>query len=276
MILAHALGQTMPARREPGDVRGELARWLTDGRNPWFARNLANRVWAHFLGRGLIDPVDDVRDTNPPSNPELLDALAKYLVERKYDLKALIRTITASRTYQLSTRPNATNAGDTLNHSRALLRRLPAEVLLDMVSQTTGVPERFRGAPVGTRAIQLWDSKVPHYFLKAYGRTERTSACECERNGEPSVAQVLHLMNAPEIEGKLNHAAGTVAKLVKRCTEDGALVEELYLTFFSRMPEERERKTAVEYLKERVSKRREAAEDLAWGMVNAIEFVFNH
>jgi hypothetical protein len=154
------------------------------------------------------------------------------------------------------------------------LRRLPAEVLLDMVSQTTGVAERFGGMPVGTRAIQLWDSKVPHYFLKAYGRTERTSACECERNHEPSVAQVLHLMNAAEIESKLNHAAGAVAKLVKRHADDGALVEELYLTFFSRMPDDGERKTAVDYLKEKGQRRREAAEDLAWGMLNAIEFAF--
>src|SRR5262249_5920957 len=194
----------------------------------------------------------------------------------EYDLKALIRSITASRTYQRSTRPNETNAGDTLNYSRALLRRLPAEVLLDMISQATGVQERFKGAPVGTRAIQLWDSKVDHYFLKAYGRTERTSACECERNAEPSVAQVLHLMNAPEIESKITHAAGTVAKLVKRCKEDGELAEELYLTFFNRLPEAKEKSKAVSYLKEAGEKRREAAEDLAWGMVNAIEFAFNH
>jgi hypothetical protein len=120
----------------------------------------------------------------------------------------------------------------------------------------------------------LWDSKVPHYFLKAYGRTERASACECERNAEPSVAQVLHLMNAPEIEAKISHAAGTVAKLVKRCKEDGELVDEMYLTFFARLPDAKEKSRAVAYLKE--GKRREAAEDLAWGMVNAIEFVFNH
>jgi hypothetical protein len=275
-ILAHVLGSKAPARREPGDSRGELASWLTNPKNPWFARNLANRVWAHFLGRGLIEPVDDVRDTNPPTNPELLDALAKHLIDGRYDLKVLIRAITASRTYQLSTAPNETNAGDSLNYSRSLLRRVPAEVLLDMVSQVTGVPERFGGAEVGTRAIQLWDSQVPHYFLKAYGRTERTSACECERNAEPSVAQVLHLMNAPQIEEKLSHAAGKVAKLVKKCAEDGALVEELYLAFFSRMPDDGERKTGVDYLNKKRPNRREAAEDLAWGMLNAIEFAFNH
>jgi hypothetical protein len=233
-------------------------------------------VWAHFLGRGLVEPLDDVRATNPPSNPELLDALAKHLVANKFDLHALIRVITASRTYQLSATPNATNARDAQNYSRALFKRLPAEVMLDMIAQTTGVPERFSGLPAGTRAIQLWDSKVPHYFLKAFGRTERTSACECERNPEPSVAQVLHLMNAPEIEGKLSHAGGYIAKLVKRQPDDTALVEELYLTFFSRLPGEKEKLTALTVLRENREKRREAVEDLAWGMLNAIEFVFNH
>lgn len=275
-IFAHALGEKMPAKREAGDVRGEFADWLTDAKNPYFAKNLANRLWAHFLGRGLIEPTDDVRDTNPPSNPELLDALAKELVKQKLDARAIIKAITASRTYQLSTKPNETNKGDTMNHSRALLRRLPAEVLLDLISQTTGVEERFKGASAGTRAIQLWDSKVDHYFLKAYGRTERTSACECERNAEPNVAQVLHLMNAPEIESKITHAAGAVAKLVKKYEDDGKLAEELYLTFFARLPDAKEKAKAVAYLKEGGEKRREAAEDLAWGMVNAIEFVFNH
>lgn len=272
-ILAHALGEKRPDKRDAGDVREELAKWMTDAKNPFFARNLANRVWSHFLGRGVIDPTDDVRATNPPSNPDLLNALAHELVKQKFDLKVFIRTVTASRTYQLSTKPNATNANDTINHSRATLRRLPAEVLLDMISQTTGVAERFRGAPPGTRAIQLWDSKVPHYFLKAYGRTERSSACECERITEPSVAQVLHLMNAPQIEAKLNHANGAVAKLVDRCKEDEKLVEEMYLTFLSRIPDAKERAKAAAFLKE--GKRREAAEDLAWGMLNAIEFVFN-
>jgi hypothetical protein len=249
---------------------------MTSPGNPYFSRNLANRVWAHFLGRGLIEPLDDVRATNPPSNPELLDALAKELVEKKFDLKALIKVITASRTYQLATKPNATNAEDAQNYSRALFKRLPAEVMLDMIAQVTGVPERFSGMPAGTRAIALWDSKVPHYFLKAFGRTERTSACECERNTEPSVAQVLHLMNAPEIEAKLSHAGGYLAKLVKRQSDDAALVEEMYLTFFARRPEAKEKEAALAHLQENRTKRREAVEDLAWGMLNAIEFAFNH
>jgi hypothetical protein len=276
MLFAHALGEKMPAKPPSGDRREALAEWMTSPTNPWFSRNLSNRVWAHFLGRGLIEPLDDIRATNPPSNPELLDALAKDLVDSKFDLRALIRIIAASRTYQLSTKPNATNARDAQNYSRALFKRLAAEVTLDMIAQVTGVPERFSGLPAGTRAIQLWDSKVPHYFLKAFGRTERTSACECERNPEPSVAQVLHLMNAPEIEGKLTHAGGYLAKLVKHQPDDSAVVEELYLTFFSRLPEEKERLAALAILKENGTRRQEAVEDLAWGMLNTIEFVFNH
>jgi hypothetical protein len=275
-ILAHPLGEKTPAKRDAGDRRTELADWLTNPRNPWFARNLANRVWAHFLGRGLVEPVDDVRATNPPSNPELFDALADYLVQNKYDLHALIRAITASRVYQLSSQPNATNERDEQNYSRARFKRLGAEVLLDMVSQTTGVPERFAGAPPGTRAIQLWDSKVPHYFLKAFGRPERVSACECERNHEPSVAQVLHLLNAPAIHAKLTHAGGYVARLVKRQSADEMLVEELYLTYFSRLPREDERTTALAYLQEHKENRREAVEDLAWSMLNSLEFIFDH
>ena len=145
-----------------------------------------------------------------------------------------------------------------------------------MVCQTTGVPEKFAGMPAGTRAIQLWDSKAPHYFLKLFGRPVRDSACECERIREPSVAQVLHLLNSPEIHAKLSHDGGTVAKLVKEQADDAALAEELYLTFYSRYPTEKEKKVAVDYLKENGGKRREAAEDLAWGLMNSLEFVFNH
>jgi hypothetical protein len=275
-VFAHPLGEAMPSAAPTGDRRERLARWLTHPENPWFARNLANRVWAHFLGRGLIDPVDDVRATNPATHPELLDALARDVVEHKFDLKALIRTITASRTYQLSSKPNATNERDEQNYSRARFKRIGAEVLLDMVCQTTGVNERFSGMPPGTRAVQLWDSKVPHYFLKVFGRPERISACECERNHEPSVAQVLHLLNAPEIHAKLSHEGGYVAKLVKRAASDEALVEELYLTFYSRPPLEKERLAALEYLREAKERRREAAEDLAWSLLNSLEFMFNH
>ncbi len=275
--VAHALGVKAQGLQSPGsgDPRPALADWMTAPDNPFFARNLANRMWAHFLGRGLVEPVDDVRATNPPTNPELLDALAKSLVDSKFDAKQLIRTITASRAYQLSSKPNATNERDEQNYSRALFRRIDAEVLLDMVCQTTGVPEKFGGVPAGSRAIQLWDSKVPHYFLKLFGRPVRASACECERVREPGLAQVLHLLNSPEIHAKLSDDGGAVARLVKEKADDAALVEEMYLTFTSRYPTDKEKAAAVDYLKHG-GKRREAAEDLAWGLMNSLEFVFNH
>jgi hypothetical protein len=275
-IHAHALGTPMPAASPSGDRRGALAAWFTAPENPWFARNIANRMWGHFLGRGLVEPVDDVRDTNPPSNPELLDALAKQVVATKFDLKELIRVITAASAYQRSTKPNATNANDEINAARALFRRIDAEVLLDMVSQTTGIAERFSGAPAGTRAIQLWDSKTPHYFLKLFGRPQRITACECERNHEPGVSQVLHLLNSPEIQAKLSHDRGLIAKLAQTRTDDAALVDELYLTFVSRFPTVDEKATALKHLARASGQRRAAAEDIAWSLLNSLEFVFNH
>ena len=273
-ILPHALATKMPEKAPLGDRRLVLADWMTSPKNSWFARNLANRMWAHFLGRGLVEPIDDVRDTNPPSNPQLLDALSKQVVDSKFDVKQLIRAIVKSRTYQLSSKPNATNEKDEQNYSRSLFRRIDAEVMLDMVSQTLGVPEKFGGSPPGTRAIQLWDSKVTHYFLKLYGRPQRQTACECERIVEPSVSQVLHLLNAPEIHAKLVHERGNVAKWVREKKVDADLVDEIYLTFYSRLPDDAERKTSLTLLQRSVGQRREAAEDLAWTLMNTLEFVF--
>lgn len=273
-IQPYALATKMPEKAPPGDRRTVLAAWLTAPANPYFARNLANRVWAHMLGRGLVEPIDDVRDTNPPSNAELLDALSKHVVETKFDVKQLIRTIAKSRTYQLSSKPNATNEKDAMNYSRSQFRRIDAEVLLDMVSQTLGVPEKFGGAPPDTRAIQLWDSKVNHYFLKLYGRPQRQTACDCERIVEPSVSQVLHLLNAPEIHAKLIHERGNIAKWVREKKSDPELVDEIYLTFYSRLPDAMERQISVEHLKRNQGQRRQAAEDLAWTLMNTLEFVF--
>jgi hypothetical protein len=276
-VPAHALGQPMAEKNPEGDRRRELAAWMTSPANPWFARNLANRVWAHLLGRGLVEPVDDFRATNPPTNPELLDALAKHLVESKFDLQSLIRTICASRTYQHAARPNESNARDEQNYSRALFKRMDAEVLLDAVSQVTGISEKFGGAPPETRAIELWDSQVEHYFLRLFGRPVRQSACECERVIEPSVAQVLHLFNSEAIDAKLRHDAGRVARLVAREPDDGRLADEFYLTVFARFPTETERRTAMEHLSASDSvRRREKAEDLTWSLLNSLEFVFNH
>jgi hypothetical protein len=276
MIRPHSLGATTEIAASDADLRRALAAWFTAADNPWFARNLANRLVAHFLGRGLVEPVDDVRATNPPSNPELLDALARHVVEAKFDVKAVIRTLVASRTYQLSSHPNETNEQDEQNYSRALFKRLPAEVLLDAVCQTTGVGEKFAGVPSGYRAIQVWDSDVSHYFLKLFGRPVRKTACECERNAEASIAQVLHLLNSPQIHTKLSHEQGNVARLTGATSDNAKLAEELYLTFYSRFPTASERRNAEKYLNECGSNRRHATEDLAWSMLNSIEFVFNH
>lgn len=276
VVFAHPLATSGPAVAATGDQRAVLADWLVSPKNPWFARNLANRMAAHFFGRGLIEPVDDVRATNPPSNPQLLDAMAKYLVDSKFDMKQLIRAITASRVYQSSSKPNDTNELDEQNYSRALFKRMGAEVLLDAVSQTTGVAEKFPGVPLGSRAISLWDSDVHHYFLRLFGRPVRKTSCECERNGDASIAQVLHLMNAPDLQAKLSHEAGRVATLVRTTPDDNALVDELYLTFLSRPPTDDERLYAVEYIQRQASQRQRGAEDLAWSLMNTLEFVFNH
>ena len=275
-VFAHALASAVPKADPEGDRRKLLADWMTAPDNPWFARNLVNRVWGHFLGRGLVEPVDDVRLTNPPTNPELLDALARNSIETKFDFQQLVRTITASRVYQASATPNSTNERDDQNFSRALLKPLEAEVLFDAVCQTTGVPEKFQGMPAGARAIQLWDSQTSHYYLKLFGRPTRTTPCECERTKEPSVAQVLHGLNSPELHEKLSHAGGRIVRLVAGQSDDGALAEELYLTFYSRLPSERERKTVVDYLGAHAADRRQATEDIAWSMLNTAEFVFNH
>lgn len=275
-VYAYALGTDMPAADPTGDRRLPLAEWMTRPDNAFFARNLANRVWAWTLGRGLVEPVDDVRATNPPSNPELLDALAKFTVENKYDVRKLIVLITSSRVYQTSVTPNATNEKDERNFSRAYFKRPDAEVLCDMISQALGVPEKFQGSPGVTRAVQLWDSKARSEFLKLFGRPNRVTACECERTREPSVSQVLNLLNSTEIQAKLTHEGGTVAKFVRDIKDDSKLVEELYLTFFARLPSADETAIGVKHLKKYPNNRRAATEDLAWAMMNSTEFLFNH
>ena len=277
-VAARALGEESPTKigspeQKTTGLRHGLSRWMTDKQNPYFARNMANRIWAQFMGRGLIEPVDDVRMTNPASHPDLLDALANYLTEHDYDQHALIKLITASNTYQRSSEPNESNANDQQNYSRYPLKQLEAEVLLDAVCQSTGVNEKFAGVPEGSRAIQLWDSHLPHYFLQLFGRPMRTTACECERVAEPTVSQVLHVLNSPEIQAKLSHASGRIAKLIDLTDEQ--ITEELYLAFFGRQPTSTECQVAREHLQKHVDRQR-AVEDLAWSMINSLEFLFNH
>lgn len=275
VVQAHALDQRQPEQVPEGDRRRLLANWLAASDNPWFARNLANRTWAHFLGRGLVEPADDFRLTNPAANPELLDELARQLTELQFDYRRFVRTIVLSQTYQLGTEISDSNATDEQNYSRYPLKRLDAEVLLDAVSQATGVPEEFPGMPAGTRAIQLWDSHLPHQFLELFGRPVRETACECERVTEPTVSQVLHVLNSPQIESRLRHADGRIARLCEQESDDRKLVEDLFLTFCSRLPTADEQQAAQQHLSVAPS-RREGAEDLAWGLLNSLEFLVNH
>jgi Protein of unknown function (DUF1549)/Protein of unknown function (DUF1553)/Bacterial Ig-like domain (group 2) len=274
-VFAHALGDSPPNEKPSGDRRSALASWMTDPANPYFARNYANRVWAFLFGHGIVEPVDDVRATNPPSNPELLVALAKFAVESNYDTKALIRFVCASRVYQSSSTPNASNEKDVRNFSRSLLRRPGAEVLLDMIGQATGVPDRFAGLPAGTRAVQVWDSETKQPFLRLFGRPMRATACECERNVEPSSTQVLHLLNSPDFQRRLSHPNGTVGILVRAEPDDRKLTESLYLAYYSRRPTAAETKRVVGFFQSKTD-RRKAAEDLAWVLLNSLEFTFNH
>jgi hypothetical protein len=274
-VFAHGLGEAMPEEEMEGDRRKEFASWLTSESNPWFARNMTNRVWGHFMGRGIVEPVDDLRLTNPPSNPELLEALAAQFKGNQYDLRKLILDITASAAYQRSNEVLQTNRGDQRNYSRFAFKSLPAEVLLDAVCQVTGVPEKFDGVPAGSRAIQLWDSEVPHEFLRLFGRPIRVTACECERVSEPTVSQVLHAFNSPRVQSKLSRPDGTIAKLCRKGLADSELIDELYLSYFSRLPDEKEREAVLKYVKSR-SDRTKAFEDVAWSMLNSLEFLFNH
>ena len=274
-ILAHPLDTRMPETSPVDDRRKLLADWMTATDNRMFAHNLVNRAWAHFMGLGLVEPVDDFRVTNPPSNPELLDALARSFIENGFDFQQLIRTITSSQAYQRSAGVNETNSTDEQNYSRFLFKQLEAEVMLDAVCQTTGVEEKFRFVPKGGRAIQLWDSNAEHYFLKIFGRPVRETACECERVSEPTVSQVLHVLNSPEIQAKLSHQAGRLVALQQANSQDERLVEELYLIFYSRLPTDKEHKVALDYLQAK-SDRQLATEDLAWSMMNSLEFLFNH
>ena len=274
-INAYALGTDMPEQSPEGDRRLILAEWMTSPENPWFAKNVANRTWAHFLGRGIIEPVDDVRMTNPPTNPALLDSLAAHFVDAEFDFRQLVKTILMSATYQRSPDVNPTNQRDEQNYSRYLFKQLEAEVLLDAISQVTGRPEKFEGVPVGSRAIELWDSSVPNYFLKVFGRPVRATACECERVSEPTISQVLHVINSPAIQKKLSHQDGRIRAIAANFADNKSAVEEIYLTCFARYPSAEELTAAVKYLDE-AQERQLGLEDVTWSVMNSLEFLFNH
>jgi hypothetical protein len=261
------------------DPRQKLVDWMTAKDNPFFARAVANRYWAHFFGRGIVDPLDDMRITNPPSNPALLDALAAELVEKKFSLKALIKVIVKSRTYQLSATPNAYNQKDKQNYARYYPRRMSAEVLFDAVNQVTDAPAGFGGLPTDRhaprRAIMLPDESFPSYFLDVFGRPQRISACECERVSEANLAQALHLLNSDEMQGKLGRSGGRADKLAVDKRPDAEKVEELFLWAFARKPTDEQRAAALAHLGKNPRDKKKAYEDIVWALLNTKEFVFN-
>ncbi len=271
------------------DPRLALADWMTAPDNPFLSRMLVNRYWKHFLGRGLVEPEDDIRLTNPPTNPKLLDALAGHFTESGFDLKKLVRTICTSATYQLEALPNQHNTGDRQNYSRFFPRRLAAEVLLDAVDTLTGVPTLFSGQPAGVRAVQLPDDRfnADSYFLTVFGRPEMDSACECERTNDANLAQSLHLLNSKAIQDKLTHPQGVAAVYAADPRPDVEKVEELYLRAFARWPSGDEIRVAIEYLEKKKrdvensgaegpSHQQIAYEDMLWALINTKEFLFNH
>ena len=289
------LGAKALMTAEEGDSRAALADWITDPKNPYFARTLVNRYWKHFMGRGLVEPEDDMRATNPPTNPELLDALAKHFIDSKYDLKALVRVICLSSTYRLSCEPNKDNAQDRQNYARFTIRRLPAEVLLDAINQVT----LHKPTTPQSRTVRLPDNQSSSYFLKAFGRPEGASACECDRSSTHNLAQMLHLFNSSEILGQIGDvlkdeppppkvgkqqigsptpkvtAGARIQKLATDKRPHADRIRELYLAAFAREPSTEE----VANLESHIERRgdvRAAYADILWALLNSSEFMYNH
>jgi mono/diheme cytochrome c family protein len=269
------LGGDTPEIKDGQDRRKILAEWMASPKNPFFARNIANITWAHFFGLGIVDPVDDVRVSNPPSNPELLTALAKNLTEYKYDMRRLVKDICSSMTYQRSTKVNETNAGDKKNFSHAQVRRVRAEILLDAISQITDTPNKFQGLPLGARAVQIADGAVSNYFLTTFGRAKRESVCSCEVKMEPTLSQALHLMNGDAVNDRIKQGK-VVATMIKEKKTDHEIVTDLYLRVFGRSPVEKEWATIQQTLANSADQRQAALEDVFWALMNAKEFYFTH
>jgi Protein of unknown function (DUF1553)/Protein of unknown function (DUF1549) len=268
----------------PGDTRLYFAKWLTSPENPFFARNIVNRIWRNFMGRGLVEPVDDLRDTNPATNDELLNGLVKDFTAHDFDIEYLIRTIMQSATYQTSSQPLKENADDDKYGSHYVIKRLPAEVLLDAYSQVAQAPEKFDGYPVGMRALQLPDTAVKSYFLNAFGRPIRQQTRESERTSVPTITQALHIINGDTLNNKLRAPGSSVDMLLKLGFSDEQIVDYLYLAAFSRHPKDSERAALVEALSTAEHQkvegvddpRRAALVDMSWAMLTSEEFMFNH
>lgn len=268
------LGGEVPTIAEGASRREVLAAWIASPNNPYFAKNLANIVWAHFMGRGIIEPVDDVRVSNPPSNPELLEALGNRFTQYQYDFRKLVRDICTSRTYQLSTRANESNGLDDRNFARAGVRRLRAEVLLDVITQVTDTKNKFQGLPRGAKAVEIPDGNVNNYFLRTFGRATRSTVCSCEVRTEPNLSQALHLLNGSTVQEKIEQG-GLVKKLLKEGRKREQVIEELYLRCFGRTPTADE-VTKLQPFFQDAKDPAQPLNDLFWALLNSKEFVFNH
>lgn len=261
------------------DRREKLAEWLTKADNRYFAPSLVNRVWYHLLGRGIVEPVDDFRDTNPPSNPELLDALAKDFVKNGYRLKPLVRSILNSNTYQLASvgapKQSEFAADPDRYFTKAAVRMLSAEQILDAISAATGVPETFKGYPPGTRAIELAEGGVNHPFLQAFSKPVRDATCECAREEDPSLPQMLHLLNNKGMLNKVTSPQSRLMTLVREKKETAALVEEIYLGTLSRRPNAAEVGIALRHI-EKLGDRAKGLQDVQYALFNLGEFLLRH
>jgi Protein of unknown function (DUF1553)/Protein of unknown function (DUF1549) len=275
-LLPTALGGkplSIPADHDP---RVQLADWMARPDNPFFARSLVNRYWKHFFSRGIVEPEDDMRQTNPPSNPELLDALAQHFIASGFDLKDLVRTICTSSTYELSSLPNDQNLKDRQNFSRYYPKRLSAEVLYDTFHRVTATSQAYSGLPAGTQAMQLPDPSEGTYFLKVFGQPQGDTACECERSQEANLAQSLHLLNSSEVQDKISSPSGRAAMLAADKRPAEARIRELYRWVYSREPNEDELQIATAHLAKHRKDVRPAYEDIVWALINTKEFLFNH
>ncbi len=264
----------IPDERDP---RAYLADWMADPSNPFFAKSVVNRYWKHFFSRGIVDPEDDMRETNPPTNPQLLDGLAKHFIDSGFDLKDLVRTICRSKTYQLSSLPNDYNLKDKQNFSRFYPKRLTAEVLYDAFHDVTNTTQGYNGLPAGTRAIQLPDPAKGPYFLKVFGQPAGDTACECERSQEANLAQALHLLNSNEVQGKISSGSGRASTLSKEAERSHAeKLAELYRWVYSREPRPEEAEVALAHIQKHQENPQIAYEDILWALINSKEFLFNH
>ncbi|GIW79730.1 MAG: surface protein [Gemmatales bacterium] len=279
------MGLPAPQIPEGVDRREVLARMVVSKENTCFAKSVVNRIWYHLIGRGIVEPVDDFRESNPPANDALLTALAEEFVKSNYDIKHIIRTIMNSRTYQLSAQTNRFNEKDEKYFSHAVTRLLTAEQLLDAICFATGVPEKFPGMPLGTRAVQLPDGEINHPFLKTFGQPGRELACECERESDSNLAQALQLINGPTVNNKMRAENNRIGQLLSQNRTDQQILTELYLNTLSRFPTEAETKAVLVHIKKQIESaaasdkpaaRRKAWEDALWALINSKEFLFRH